>query len=137
MAIDETVAVQQAANDFYAALNVMFTGNLGPMEAVWSHRDDVTYLGPGGDFRVGWDNVRDSWQEQADMKLGGNVEPADMRVTVGGELAVAQNREVGENTHARGRRRTVSIRATNLFRKEDGVWKMIGHHADRLSYIPT
>jgi len=36
----------------------------------------------------------------------------------------------------KGRRETVSIRATNPFRKEDGAWKMIGHHADRLAYIP-
>lgn len=137
MVTDETAAVRQAANDFYAALNTLFTGDIGPMESVWSHRGDVTYMGPGGDFRVGWDDVRDSWQEQADMKLGGKVEPADMLVTVGGEFAVTHNRELGENTHAKGRRRTVSIRATNLFRKEDGVWKMIGHHADRLSYIPA
>ena len=26
----------------------------------------------------------------------------------------------------------VSIRATNIFRKEDGQWKMIGHHVDLL-----
>ena len=25
-----------------------------------------------------------------------------------------------------------SIRATNIFRKEDGQWKMIGHHVDLL-----
>jgi len=86
----------------YAALNVMFTGELGPMDAVWSHRDDVTYMGPGGDFRVGWDDVRASWQEQADMKLGGRVEPADMRLVVSGDLAVTHNREIGENTHAEG-----------------------------------
>jgi ketosteroid isomerase-like protein len=136
METDETAAVRQAADDFYAALNMLFTGDLGPMETVWSHRDDVTYMGPGGDFRVGWGDVRDSWQEQADMKLGGKVEPSDMQITVGGGLAVTLNREIGENTHARGRRETVTIRATNIFRKEDGVWKMTGHHADRLAYIP-
>lgn len=136
MDIDETAAVRHAASDFYAALNVMFTGELGPMQAIWSHRDDVTYMGPGGDFRVGWASVLESWQAQADMKLGGKVESTNLQITVGGELAVVQNREVGENTHARGRRHSVSIRATNVFRKEDGTWKMIGHHADPLSYIP-
>ncbi len=137
MTADETAAVKQAANGFYAALNVMFTGDLGPMAAVWSHGDDVTYLGPGGDFRLGWDDVLASWQEQADMKLGGRVEPHDMMVRAGSELALVQNREIGENDHAQGRRRSVSIRATHVFRKENGVWKMITHHADRLSYIPA
>jgi ketosteroid isomerase-like protein len=29
----------------------------------------------------------------------------------------------------------VSIRATNLFRKENGAWKMIGHHTDLLPFL--
>jgi len=28
----------------------------------------------------------------------------------------------------------VSIRATNVFRKEGGQWKMIGHHTDLLPF---
>lgn len=136
MSTRETAAVRRAASRFYDALNVMFAGELGPMEDVWSHRADVSYLGPGGDLRIGWDDVLASWKEQAALKLGGNVEPADVHVMAGGDIAIVQNREVGENHHANGRRHTVSIRATNVFRKEDGVWKMISHHADRLSFIP-
>ena len=136
MSSDEAAAVRQAVDDFYVALNAMFTGDLGPMTEVWSHADDVTYLGPGGDFRHGWDDVLASWQEQADMKLGGEVTPHDMIVRPGQELAMVQNREIGDNLHAEGRRRSVAIRATHVFRKENGAWKMITHHADRLSFIP-
>jgi len=53
MTDDEMTAVVRAANGFCAALNVFFTGDMGPMEAVWSHEADVTYMGPGGDYRVG------------------------------------------------------------------------------------
>lgn len=45
--------VRAAAGQFYAALNVLFAGDVAPMSAVWSHRDDVTYMGPAGGFRVG------------------------------------------------------------------------------------
>jgi hypothetical protein len=31
----------------------------------------------------------------------------------------------------------VSIRATNLFRKESGAWKMIGHHTDLLPFLES
>src|SRR5215468_5482606 len=72
-------AVRAAAAQFYSALNVMFTGALDPMKNVWSHADDVTYLGPGGGFRVGWNEVLQDWEKQAAMKLGGKVEPVDMR----------------------------------------------------------
>jgi ketosteroid isomerase-like protein len=131
---DDRKAVADAAAQFYTALNAMFTGDLAPMTEVWSHANDVTYMGPAGDFRVGWGQVLASWKEQAAMKLGGKVEPQRMRITVGRDLAVTHNVEVGENIKD-GKPQKVSIRATNIFRKEKGKWKMIGHHTDLLPYL--
>ena len=128
-------AVRNAAAQFYAALNEMFTGELGQMKKVWSHADDVSYMGPGGGFQVGWNQVLKNWEAQAAMKLGGKVEAADMRITVGQDIAVTHNYEKGENTNARGEPQKVSIRATNVFRKEGEKWKMIGHHTDLLPYL--
>jgi len=127
--------IRQAVAQFYTALNTMFTGELGPMKEVWSHANDVTYMGPGGGFQVGWDQVLATWEAQAAKKLGGRVEPADTRVTVGQDLAIVSDIENGENTNAAGKVEKVSIRATNLFRKEGGKWKMIGHHTDLLPYL--
>ena len=128
-------AVREAAAQFYVALHALFTGDVGPMTQVWSHAADVTYMGPGGGFEVGWQKVRANWEAQAAMKLGGKVEAADMRITVGQDIAVTHNYEKGENTNARGEPQKVSIRATNVFRKEGGQWKMIGHHTDLLPYL--
>ncbi len=131
----EEKAVIEAVAQFYDALNAMFAGDLALMKEVWSRADDVTYMGPGGGFQIGWDQVLSSWEEQAEMKLGGEVRPEDMRITVGRDLAVTQNFEKGENVDAEGKPQKVSIRATNLFRKEDGKWKMIGHHTDLLANL--
>ena len=131
----EETAVRAAAMRFYAALNQMFTGELGPMKEVWSHADDVTYMGPGGGFQVGWEAVLRNWEAQAAMKLGGKAEPAQMRITAGKDLAIVSDIEQGENTNAKGEVQKLSIRATNLFRKEGGKWKMIGHHTDLLPYM--
>jgi ketosteroid isomerase-like protein len=128
-------AVGDAAARFYSALNVLFTGNVEPMSEVWSHADDVTYMGPGGGFQLGWPQVFENLKKQAAMKLGGKIEPADMRITAGREIAVVQNYEKGTNTNARGKEEKVSIRATSIFRKEKGTWKMIGHHTDLLPYL--
>ena len=49
---ENTAAVRAASNQFYTALNQLFTGDMAPMEAVWSHLKDVTYMGPAGGFRV-------------------------------------------------------------------------------------
>lgn len=127
-------AVRSANSGFYAALNAMFAGDLTPMQSVWSHADDVTYLGPDGSFRVGWEATLKDWQKQAAMKLGGKVEPSEIHINVGRELAVVHNYEVGENV-VDGNPTTVKIRATNVYRKENGQWNMIGHHTDRLRFL--
>jgi ketosteroid isomerase-like protein len=127
--------VREATAQFYAALNRMFRGDLGSMKEIWSHASDVTYMGPGGGFQVGWDQVLSTWEAQAAKRLGGKVEPADMRVTVGQDLAIVSDIEKGENTNADGKLEKVSIRATNMFRKEGDKWKMIGHHTDLLPYL--
>ncbi len=122
---------------FYRALNVVFTGDLAPMSELWSHADDVTYLGPTGGLKTGWAEVLADWQEQADLRLGGEVEPASLHVFApeGGQLAAAQNLELGRNPNAPDGIGEVHIRATHLFRNEAGTWRMISHHADLLPYL--
>lgn len=128
-------AVRAAVDGFYAALNAMFGGDLGPMKDVWSHAEDVTYLGPSGGFRVGWAEVLADLEAQAAMDLGGEVSPRSVRITAVGDLAVVVNHETGENLGPDGEPRKVEIRATNVFRREDGLWKMIGHHTDILPFL--
>jgi len=127
--------VRVVAEQFYSALNTMFSGDLRPMKEIWSHKDDVTYMGPGGGYRIGWQDVLADWETQAALKLGGQVEPKDMWITVGCDLAIVSNHEIGQNVAADGEELEVTIRATNLFRHENGKWKMIGHHTDILPFL--
>jgi ketosteroid isomerase-like protein len=71
------------------------------------------------------------------MKLGGTVRPEGFHVMMGQDLAIVQNYEKGENLNTGEGPQIVSIRATNLFRKEAGAWKMVGHHTDLLPYMET
>jgi len=128
-------AVKQAVSQFYIALNEMFKGNIETMKEVWSHSGDVTYMGPGGGIKVGWKQVLADWEAQAAMKLGGTVKPENMSISIGKDIAVTSNYEKGSNINAEGKQMEVSIRATNTFRKEDGKWKMIGHHTDLLPFL--
>lgn len=127
--------VKAAADQFYMALNAMFTGDAGPMKDVWSHAEDVTYMGPAGGFQKGWPDILAVWEEHAALKLGGKVTPDRMEITAGQDIAITHNYEIGENFDKDGNLQKVSIRATNMFRKEDGQWKMIGHHTDLLPYL--
>jgi len=134
-AVENDVAgVQAAADKFYEALNALFVGDGAPMLDVWSHQDDITYMGPMGGRCVGWEEVRAMWEEQAALNLGGQIHAEEMLITVSGPLAVTTCYEVGENLMD-GKPVKVSIRATNVFRNEDGTWKMIGHHTDILPFL--
>lgn len=128
-------AILTANAGFYAALNRLFTGDLEPMKAVWSHAGDISYMGPTGQFERGWAAVLKDWEGQAAMKLGGKVEPSEIHVIVSGALAVISCYEVGENTNAAGKTEKLKLRATSIFRKEDGLWKMVGHQTDKLPYL--
>jgi ketosteroid isomerase-like protein len=131
-AADERKDVEQATKRFYESLNTLFTGDASDMKEIWSHADDVTYMGPAGGFQVGWEQVSAIWDHQAALKLDGQVEPFDTQLIVSGDLAVTQCIERGNNVDAWGTLLPVSIRATTIFRKENDAWKVIGHHTDLL-----
>jgi ketosteroid isomerase-like protein len=131
---DDTQAVKAAVATFHEALNKLFTGDAAPMKASWSHADDVTYMGPTGTKQVGWSQIEPYWDKQASRKLGGKVDAVDVHVTASPQLGVAVYFEKGENI-IDGKVQPVSIRTTTTFRKENGQWKVIGHHTDTLAYL--
>jgi ketosteroid isomerase-like protein len=123
-----TPATRKAVDDFYKALNAMFAGDAGPMEKLWSRRPDVTYMGPDGGFRHGWIEIDADFAAAAARKLGGSVEAKDISIAVGRDIAVVGDTEIGNRNG-----RTNALRATNVFRLENGQWKMIAHHVDPLA----
>ncbi len=127
--------LNQAIEQFYAAHNEIFEGNLTPMEEVWSHADDVTYMSPIGGILIGWDATRDSWNKQAELKLHGHVYPIDKQVVEGTDIGLCHNYIVGTNFVVDGKEVHPNIRATTVYRKEDGSWKVISHHTDIMHWL--
>lgn len=123
--------LEETTQAFYKALNAVLDGDAGPMLELWSHADDVTYMSPFGELLVGWEPIRDSWQKQADAHLGGRVEPAELRYFASPTLGFVVGFERGTIV-IDGETTPVDIRATSLYRVEDGRWVMIGHHTDPL-----
>ncbi|MFM2207285.1 MAG: hypothetical protein RL213_1260 [Bacteroidota bacterium] len=121
----------KAANDaFYAALNANFIGNTVPLEEIWSHGDDVSDQGPFGARLDGWKAVNDEFLKEGAMKLGGKVICKDLILRHGTDMGYTACIEEGENMSADGKPVVVRFRATNIFRKENGQWKMVHHHTD-------
>ena len=126
--------INEAVDQFYKALNAIIAGDIEPMKEIWSHADDVTYLDPSGAFLVSWNDVLASWQKQADLNIGGDVHPENLHLIEVDNPAVTHNYEIG-TSRLRGDNEPVNIRVTNVFRKEDGRWKIISHHTDLMNIL--
>jgi ketosteroid isomerase-like protein len=132
--MNDKQAINKVTDKFYAALNILFTGNGQPMKDAWSHDDDVTYMGPDGLYLIGWEKIEQMWNSAAALRLGGRVNPQQLQTVVGTDMALINCVEIGENK-VDGKTETVSIRSSTVFCKRDGVWKVIAHQTDLLGYL--
>ncbi len=121
--------VRNTSAKFYAAMNRMVDGDASRLADVWSHSDTVTTMHPIGGEQVGWTEVRESFEQVAGVASAGRVELADQRVEVGGELAYEVGVERGQVTLA-GESIQIEHRVTNVYRREQGQWRMVHHHTD-------
>ena len=124
--------VRKASEKFYAALNRMIKGDAGAMGEIWSHGATVTTMHPIGGREVGWDNVRRSWEQVAQIAKGGKggqVKLNDQFIQVAGDVAYELGVERGEAELA-GQNVTFADRVTNVYRREAGAWKIVHHHTD-------
>jgi len=125
-----------AANDsFYSALNAMFVGDMTGMNAIWSHRDYVTQMGPFGGRLTGWEKVGADFQQNADMKFGGAISCKDLHAYIGNGMGYTTCVEEGENLDSTGTLMKVRHRSTNIFELQDGAWKMIHHQTELLQQL--
>ena len=131
--MDVTQAVRQASERFYIAVNHVLRGDPAPMMAAWSRSPEATYVDPRGAIQLGWDSLQAYWEEAARLNLGSPVRisatPGELLIRVGGDLAytvgierVRVEREDGVTGF--------EARATNIYRREGGEWKLIHRHAD-------
>lgn len=119
--------VRAVSDRFYSGLSRM---DVSALPEVWSRRDDVTTMHPMGGAQVGWEAVRTSFEEAAAGPITeSSVDLIDQRIYAGTDLAYETGIERGRAKLA-GEPIEFEQRVTNVYRLEDGRWKMIHHHAD-------
>jgi len=121
--------VRKASALFYAALNQMANGNAGAMGDIWSHGATVTTMHPIGGREVGWEAVKNSFEQVAGLASEGKIEVTDQLFRVAGDLAYELGTEHGSFTLG-GHQVTVEHRVTNVYQRESGAWKIVHHHTD-------
>ena len=127
MSVKEEIV--QASKQFYGALNHMLKGDATPMASVWSHGSGVDSMHSIGGRDIGWEKVDDSFKQVAKLASGGEVRLSEQRIEVDGNMAYEVGIEKGQATFA-GQKVAIEHRVTNVYRKENGKWKMVHHHTD-------
>lgn len=127
----------QANDALYAGLNEMFIGNLEPLEALWSHSDSISYMGPFGGYLRGWEAVHKDFQAVTDMKIGGKLSCELLGSNLSGTMGYISCVEVGENIDPNGQAVAVRHRATNIFQWENDQWRLVHHHTDISNQLET
>ena len=126
--------VASANERFYRALE---NADLAEMDALWLHTDWVKCVHPGWELLLGWENVRETWARIFSNKTGLRVTATDVRIILEDNFAwvsCAENLALFLDSSSAPTSATTT--ATNLFKRVDGVWRMILHHASQVPETP-
>lgn len=119
--MDPAADVLAANQSFYDAHEAR---DLDAMAALWSSGGDVVCVHPGWPILRGAEQVLASWRAIFAGPGRNQFILTNLSVDVGGDVAWVT---LEENLVDRGS--TAAIVATNVFRRTDGAWRMVAHHA--------
>ena len=119
--------------ELHEALTAVANGDPEPMKALCSHTDDVSQCGLWGGVESGWAEVGERWEWVASQFVPGpgEVTSETAFLTVNGDMAygVFIERWWGQ-LKSRSEPAELKLRATLIFRREDGQWRAVHRHGD-------
>jgi len=128
MHMDDTSYVLKVNSDFYKAFS---TKNISLMGSVWHNNPHVQCIHPGAKPLVGYHNIVSMWsnmfQARDQVFKATDITPSDVRVHVRGTSAFVTCTEQVLAPSGAERR----MLATNIYRKLQGRWVLVHHHASQ------
>jgi ketosteroid isomerase-like protein len=127
--------VDELIEQYQLALGEFVKGNPEPAKKLWSHREDVTLANPYGPPVRGWKQVAETMERAASNFRDGEASSFEnVAKYVTPELAyVVWLERVKAKVGGREGIAPSALRATMIFRPEDGVWKVVHRHADPIT----
>jgi hypothetical protein len=110
--------------EFYRAFS---TRDIAAMERLWARHAPVSCIHPGWTLITGREEVLQSWHSILSGPSAPSVLCYDESVTLQNGLAMVTCEEELENG---------TLAATNLFIKENGLWRLVHHHASQIIWRP-
>lgn len=114
-----------------AALGYL-NGNYGPLSWIVSSKPPASFFSPQGDVVEGAERMAARYEKDAGLFGEGSTSELEvLHAGSDGDLGYWVGYQAAE-VHMKGKPEAIpmKIRITELFRREDGGWKMIHRHAD-------
>jgi ketosteroid isomerase-like protein len=104
-------------------------GDAAPRIALWSHDDPVTLFGAAL-MGSGWAEVREVFDLLASRFSNGTYEIEVIAAGASGDLGYVVGIEHSTASVGGATPEAYELRVTEVFRREDGDWKVVHRHAD-------
>lgn len=125
----------QMIERYHQALDEFVKGDSGPVQKLFSRRDDVTLANPLGPPVRGWKAVKEATERAASQvrdgepcRFEGISEFVTEELAYNLELERTRLKVSGDDQLA-----PLSLRVTTIFRREDGEWRIVHRHADPIT----
>jgi len=127
--------VDQLIEQFHLASDEFLKGNPEPTKKLFSHREDVSLANPFGPPVHGWEQVAETMEHASSLCRDGELVGSEIVAKyVTAELAYVV--EIERPKAKLGGREEITpwaLRATMIFRPEEGTWKIVHRHADPIT----
>lgn len=107
----------------------LHNGDAGPRIAIWSHNDPVTLFGAVL-MGSGWTQIRQVFESLASRFSNGTYEYEVIAAGASGDLGYVVGIEHSTASVGGATPEAYDLRVTEVFRREDGEWKVVHRHAD-------
>ena len=111
------------------AERAFYLGDPEPYKRLWSTADDVSLFGAFGPCKKGWTELSRTFDWVANRYRDGTVSSEYLVIHEGTDLAYTVGYERGE-VHLDGEARKMTLRVTQIYRVEDGHWRLLHRHGD-------
>ena len=118
----------------HAAITKQSQGHPEPFLELWSHAGDVTIMAAIGGYQVGFDAVRELLTAASKTQQFDGWSAENVATVLDGNLAFTVELEHYAHT-VDGEDKGITLRATQIYRREDGQWRVIHRHGDILTPI--
>lgn len=123
-----------AVTEVGRALSDFVDGEPQPYRSRWAQDAGVTIFGGWGGHERGWDQVGPRLDWAAARFAGGHTDQEVLAMGDSGDLGYTVSLERGA-VHLSGESAAspMVLRVTHVYRRVDGVWKVVHRHADHLT----